>query len=58
MRAFVSPGRANHSIIEVETVYRPVVSPARPDRTLEEQVPTGHPVAVRVQRALEKLVEQ
>jgi hypothetical protein len=58
VRAFVSPGRANHSIIEVETVYRPVVSPARPDRTLEEQVPTGHPVAVRVQRALAKLVEQ
>lgn len=55
VRAFITPGRANHSIIEVETVYRPMVSPARPDRTLEQQVPTGHPVAVRVQQALERL---
>ncbi len=55
VRAFVEPGRDNHSVIHVETVYRPVASPARPDRVLERQVPVGHPVAVRVQQALERV---
>lgn len=55
VRAFVDPGRPNHSVITVETVHRPLADPSRPDRDLEEQVPNGHPVAVRVQRALERL---
>lgn len=55
VRGFVEPGRPNHSEIIVETVHRPVADPSRPDRDLEEQVPNGHPVAVRVQRALERL---
>lgn len=55
VRAFVEPGRANHSVIRVETVYRPIVDPARPDRDLERQVPTGHPVAERVARAVERV---
>lgn len=56
LRAFVEPGRANHSVIYVETVYRRVVDPARPARDLEVQVPVGHPVRVRVDRAIERLV--
>ena len=55
VRGFVTPSRPNHSLLIVETVYRPVADPSRPDRDLEEQVPNGHPVAVRVQRALERL---
>lgn len=58
VRAFVEPGRPNHSVVTVETVYRPVAAPSRPGRDLEEQVPGGHPVAERVQRALERLTRQ
>ena len=56
VRAFVEPGRPNHSVIYVETVYRPVVDPARPTRELEVQVPVGHPVGMRVARAIERLM--
>ncbi len=56
VRAFVEPGRPNHSVIHVETVYRRVVDPARPPRDLEVQVPAGHPVRVRVERAVGRLV--
>lgn len=58
VRAFVDPGRPNHSVITVETVYRAVADPSRPDRDLEIQVPDGHPVAARVQRALERLARE
>jgi hypothetical protein len=58
VRAFVEPGRPNHSVIFVETVYRTVVDPARPDRDLEAQVPAGHPVGARVARALERMVAE
>lgn len=57
VRAFVEPGRDNHSVIHVETVYRSVAAPAQPDRTLEQQVPVGHPVALKVQRAIDRLLE-
>lgn len=56
VRAFVEPGRPNHSVIYVETVYRRVVDPARPTRDLEVQVPAGHPVGARVARAIERLM--
>lgn len=56
VRAFVEPGRPNHSVIYVETVYRRIVDPARPHRDLEVQVPAGHPVGARVARAIERLV--
>ena len=55
VRAFIDPGRPNHSVITVETVYRPVIDPARPDRSLEVQVPGGHPVGNRVAAALERM---
>ena len=58
VRAFVEPGRPNHSVIYVETVYRGVVDPARPARELELQVPVGHPVGARVARAVERLVAE
>lgn len=55
VRAFVEPGQPNHSVIIVETVYRPVVDPSRPERDLERQVPAGHPVAARVVKILDAL---
>lgn len=58
VRAFVEPGRPNHSVIYVETVYRRVVDPGRPARDLEGQVPAGHPVGVRVARAIERLAAE
>jgi hypothetical protein len=58
VRAFVDPGQPNHSVIFVETVYRLVADPSRPDRDLEQQVPTGHPVAVRVLRAIDRVVAE
>jgi len=58
VRAFVEPGRPNHSVLIVETVYRPVIDPSRPSRDLERQVPTGHPVAARVARVLQRLAEE
>jgi hypothetical protein len=58
VRAFVEPGRPNHSVLIVETVYRPVADPSRPERDLERQVPSGHPVAARVARVLQRLVEE
>ncbi len=57
VRAFAEPGRPNHSVLYVETVYRRVVDPARPARDLEVQVPAGHPMRVRVERAVQRLVE-
>lgn len=42
-------------MIIVETVYRPVADPSRPERDLERQVPAGHPVAARVAKILDAL---
>jgi hypothetical protein len=53
VRAWVDPARPstqgdNHSIITVETVYRPMADPSRSDRDLEREVPATHPIAGRV----------
>lgn len=58
VRGFVEPGRPNHSVLIVETVYRPVADPSRPDRDLERQVPSGHPISLRVARVLERLATE
>lgn len=55
VRAFVDPGRPDHSVLQVETVYRPLLDPSTPERELERQVPTGHPVAARVKAVLDSL---
>jgi hypothetical protein len=57
VRAFVDPGRPNHSVITVETVYRPVADPSRAGRELERQVPANHPVAIKVAIAINRLVQ-
>jgi hypothetical protein len=58
LRAFVDPGRANHSIVTIEIVYRPLADPSRPPRLLEHQVPADHPVALRVAGTVQRLLEE
>ncbi len=58
VRAFVEPGRPNHAVITVETVYRPFADPSRPGRALERHVPGAHPVANRVRAVVERLKQE
>ncbi len=58
VRAFVTPGRPNWSVIDVETVYRPLADPSALGRDLERQVPVGHPAAVRVKAVLDSLLRE
>jgi hypothetical protein len=58
VRAFVEPGRPNHSVITIETIYRPVADPSRPGRDLERQVPVDHPVALKVAAIVNRLTQQ
>ncbi len=57
VRAFVDPGRPNHSVITIETVYRPVADPSRSGRDLERQVPVDHPVARKVAAIVNRLTK-
>ena len=45
VRAWVNPGRPNHSHLRVETVYRPLDDPSAPTRELDRQVPGADPLA-------------
>jgi hypothetical protein len=58
VRAWADPARPGSSQLAVETSYRPLVDPSLPERELERQVPPTHPVAVKVEEALRKLVER
>ncbi len=55
VRAFVDPGRPNHSNVQIEVVERPVANPAMPGRELERMVDGGHPVMLRVLRAVGRM---
>lgn len=55
LRAFVDPGRANHSMITIEVVERLLVNPALPERELERQVDAGAPIRLRVARAVGRM---
>ncbi|MGH7581755.1 MAG: hypothetical protein ACREL5_00855 [Gemmatimonadales bacterium] len=53
VRAWIDPSRPveskpNYSNVTIETVYRPMVDPSRPERDLEEQVPANNPVSGRI----------
>jgi hypothetical protein len=58
IRAWADPARPGSSQLTVETLYRPVLDPSLSDRELEREVPRGHPVAVKVEGALKKLVDR
>lgn len=58
VRAWADPARPGSSQVAVETSYRPLVDPSLPERELERQVPRNHPVAVKVEDVLRKMVER
>ncbi len=55
VRAFIEPSKANHSLVTIETVYRPVADPSRDGRSLERQVPIQHPISIRVAAIVNRL---
>ena len=58
VRAWADPARPGSTQLAVETTYRSLVDPSLPERELERQVPRNHPVAVKVEEVLRKLVER
>ena len=58
VRAFIDPGQDNHSIVTIETVYRPLADPSRDGRELERQVPPDHRIAVKVTGIMRRLRER
>ena len=58
LRAWADPGRPGHTILRVETLYRPYADPSLPERELERQVPSTHPAAVKVQGILEAMLKR
>jgi hypothetical protein len=58
IRAWADPARPGSSQLTVETLYRPVADPSLPDRELERVVAREHPVAVKVEAALKRLVDR
>jgi hypothetical protein len=58
VRAWADPARPGSSQLAVETAYRPMADPSLPQRELERQVPRNHPVAVRVDSVLQRLIQR
>jgi hypothetical protein len=58
IRAWADPGRPGNTLLIVETLYRPLADPSLPERELERQVPRDHPVALKVEQALEALLKR
>jgi hypothetical protein len=58
VRAWADPARPGSSQVAVETAYRPLTDPSLPQRELERQVPRTHPVAVKVDSILQRLVKR
>jgi hypothetical protein len=58
IRAWADPARPGSSQLSVETLYRPVTDPSLPERELEREVARNHPVAVKVEAVLRRLVER
>jgi hypothetical protein len=58
VRAWADPARPGSSQVTVETTYRLRVDPSLPERELDRQVPRTHPVALKVEEVLKKLVER
>jgi hypothetical protein len=58
VRAWADPARPGSSQVTVETTYRLRVDPSLPERELDRQVPKSHPVALKIESVLKKLVER
>jgi len=57
VRAWVDPSRPDHSLVTVETVYRPVADPSLSARDLDRQVPPDHPVGKRMVEVITELAK-
>ncbi len=55
VRAWVDPTRKGYSRLIVETVYRPLADPSLAPRDLDQQVPTDHPIGMRMTEILTEL---
>lgn len=58
IRAWADPARPGSTRLTVETLYRPEADPSLPERELEREVPRNHPVALRVEAVLKRMVER
>lgn len=58
VRAWADPARPGSTLLSVETTYRPLADPSLPDRELDRQVPAKHPVAVKVDSVLQRMVRR
>jgi hypothetical protein len=58
VRAWADPARPGSSQLSVETSYRLLVDPSLPERELDRQVPRNHPIGVKVEDALKRLVDR
>ena len=56
VRAWVDVGKAGHSVYTVETVYRVMADPSRPDRELEAPVEEDHPASAKVRETVRQLL--
>lgn len=55
IRGWIDPASFGMSRVTLEGVWRPMADPSLPERELERALPAGHPAAVRIQRALDRL---
>ena len=58
VRGWVEPARVRQSEVRVETVFRRVWDPSLPERELERPVAPDHPVLVRVDSVIARLVRR
>ena len=55
VRAWLDPWRPHEASARIEGVWRPIADPSLPVRELEAPLPPGHPVAIRLRRAVDSL---
>jgi hypothetical protein len=58
LRGWADPGRPGHTVLTVETLYRPLADPSLPERELERPVAPTHPTAAKVVAILEALLKR
>lgn len=58
VRGWVEPARVRHSELRVEAVFRRTWDPSLPERELERPVAPDHPVLVRVDSVIARLVRR
>jgi hypothetical protein len=58
VRGWIEPARVRQSELRVETVFRRTWDPSLPERELERPVAPDHPVLVRVDSVLARLVRR